>query len=269
MKINVLIEQIDNFLLEAKIDNHIKKFPDRFAERLYRFNKINPKYIDWIFSELKELVNRSRGDIDLVIKGATSWDTIKNIQEKLAIFEDLIKYRIIDGADKDIMRYTYFGVGNKPNRLYNLPGEHYTELDRAKKRSEFRKKIKEKPDFKIIYEDDSYRIIKVNNVSAACRLPHGDWCTATRSEYNMFDYYNKDSDGLYYIEKIGQGSNVAVRTNAFNFTVTTQHNNETEINNNDFIKNISPNPDEYHIFIAKCTIPPWVVEEILTYEGKM
>lgn len=207
----LLIEQIDHFLLEARIDDHIARLPSGYEDKLYQFGDLEPKYMDWVFIQIRRKLKKARNEQEAAkIMGDVVDDLyVGLLLSSIEDFDKLVKHKVLKGKDTDILRY-------REDDLFQLMIDHSKTISKINLDNEHKNRLKNIPKEIVVYEDNNYIVHKVLNMAAACSLPHGDWCISTKSQNNKFDEYKKIYDNIYFIHRKSKNpdlnNNVAMLT---------------------------------------------------------
>ena len=174
--------------LQAKIDSDstVSVDSDEFVDNVVEIDPSkNNKYVQWLLTNY--------------LKGEVKAEDLYKSKEDLIKFEKF-KNKI---GNKDINKYT-------PKSLYDTVKDfkEEEEVDYADMSDKQRKKHIDNTGMEgadLVIDGSDAKVYKLNTKEAACKLGSGTrWCTATRSDDNRFDNYNKDGPMYVIITNDGR-----------------------------------------------------------------
>lgn len=190
----LLIEQIDDLLLEARIDDHIAQLPSGYEDELYQLGDLEPKYMDWAFIQIRRRLKKAKNEQEAaeIMNGVVGDLSMDMLLFSIKEFDKLVKHKVLKGKDTDIFRYS-------EDDLFQLIVDQSKTIRKIDLKKKHKDRLKDIPREIVVYEDSNYVVYKVLTMAAACSLPHGDWCISTKSIDNKFDDYKKVYDNIYFI----------------------------------------------------------------------
>ena len=199
MRINFLLEEL---LLENRVDDVKKKYPDVPVEFIERLSEADPsgtnKYLDWM-TYLKSMSITMPN----IIKHVNLFHKNVNKLNK-ELFDDLIKEKKWDWllTDKSPIGRTFQKIYKSPKDINNYVDFGLTTEILKAADSKLTKSEVKKLEANILYNSDDLLIMIPKSHRASCYYGAGTkWCTTNKESDNYFNNYTKKGTLIYVINK--------------------------------------------------------------------
>lgn len=210
----MLLERIKEVLLENRIDDVKKKFPNVSPDLIDFFVRNDPsgnqKYLEWMVKAIDHLptVHSINGDLlgYTEEKHNTAFteahiETANEILNLVIRFHELLPYLVHTNEDgkkegtTDLYQYK-FTDSEMIHYLINDIHEAFTRKEKKDKEKELRKGIDK------IYEDKNWLVLRPKNWESSCHYGAGTkWCTTSKETSSHFTRETTSKFLIYVINK--------------------------------------------------------------------
>jgi len=205
---NIILENIRKVLLENRVDDVKKKYPEVDPAIIDYFVKEDPsgnnKYLDWLVKAMThEPTIQSVEDIlDEVMQFNTPQEFLMTLVKK---FHDLLPYMVYVEDGKKVGTTDLYQYKFTDSEMINYLG---FDLAQAKERKEEKEKQKDaKKNSDKIYEDGNWLVVRPKSWQASCVYGAGTkWCTTSKESDSHFKR-ETDRNFLVYVINKNKNSN--------------------------------------------------------------
>lgn len=200
---NIILENIRKVLLEGRIEDVKKKFPEVDPSIIDYFVKEDPsgnnKYLDWLVKAMThEPTIQSVEDIlDEVMQFNTPQEFLMMLVKK---FHELLPYMVHVEDGKKVGTTDLYQYKFTDSEMINYLGY---DVARAKERKEEKDKQKDaKKNSDKIYEDKNWLVVRPKSWQASCVYGAGTkWCTTSKESDSHFKRETDRNFLIYVINK--------------------------------------------------------------------
>ena len=200
---NIILENIRKVLLENRVDDVKKKYPDVDPAIIDYFVKEDPsgnnKYLDWLVKAMThEPTIQSVEDIlDEAMQFNTPQEFLMMLVKK---FHDLLPYMVYVEDGKKVGTTDLYQYKFTDTEMINFLG---FDLAQAKERKEEKEKQKDaKKNSDKIYEDGNWLVVRPKTWQSSCVYGAGTkWCTTSKESDSHFKRETDRNFLIYVINK--------------------------------------------------------------------